>query len=77
MSGFPLTGGPCACCSAPTPDTVLWAGRVRFVRVWCCDRCVSELGELERGQLTEAAAELEQLAPPRPHTAQAVSRPSA
>jgi hypothetical protein len=54
---------------------VLWAGRVRFVRVLCCDRCVGQLGELERGQLTEAAAELEQLE--RPQTTQAVSSPSA
>jgi hypothetical protein len=72
---FPLSGGACACCGAPTAAAVLWAGREGFVRVPCCDACVSHLGELERGQLTEAAAELEQLE--RPQTTQAVSRPSA
>ncbi len=72
---FPLSGGRCACCSELTAAAVLWAGRVGFVRVPCCDRCVAELGDLERGQLTEAAAELEQLAAPQ--TTQAVSTPSA
>lgn len=70
-----LSGGRCACCSALTGSSVLWAGRVGFARVWCCDRHVGALGELERGQLTEAAAELEQTQ--RPQSTQAVSSPSA
>lgn len=70
-----LSGGRCALCTEVTADSVLWAGRVRFLRVWCCDRHVAHLGELERAGLTEAAAELE-LERQR-QSAQPVSTPSA
>jgi hypothetical protein len=57
---------------------VLWAARVVFVRVWCCDGCVAHLGELERGALTAAAFELEQLElDQRGQSAQPVSTPRA
>lgn len=74
-----LTGGACACCGELTGAAVLWAARVAFVRVWCCDRCVElGFGELERGALTAAAVELEQFADQRRgQSAQPVSTPSA
>ena len=73
-----LTGGACACCGEVTGAAVLWAARVVFVRVWCCDGCVAHLGELERGALTAAAFELEQLADQRRgQSAHLASTPSA
>jgi hypothetical protein len=47
---------------------------VGFGRVWCCEEHLDHLGELERGLLTEAAAELEHRQQPR--SAQASSTPS-
>jgi hypothetical protein len=55
----------------------MWEGRTtQHVRVWCCERHFIALGELERGQLTEAARELEQLEQ-QPQVTQTMKRPRA
>lgn len=55
-----LSGGPCSCCSKPTSYSVLWAGRSRFLRVWCCEAHVVELGEDVRQLLTLASFAVEE-----------------
>lgn len=72
-----LSGGACALCGAATGESVLWAARVLFLRVWCCARHVDHLGELERGQLLAAAFELESQRRTAGQSQEAVNTPKA
>ena len=55
-----LTGGPCSSCGGDTCESVLWAGDLRLMRVWCCELCRGNLNADVRNLLTFAARQLEQ-----------------
>lgn len=54
-----LSGGKCAACGTLTCGTVLWAGELRALRVWCCDHCAANLNSDVRALLLLAARRLE------------------